>query len=781
MRVRIAGVAAAALLASAACDSRKAPEAPAGEPASADVGAQGARSEPEGGAVALDASGQKVVNVMRFEQGRVLGDGRVGLTALAGDADPVVRARVALAIGRVGDAGGLEALGKLVADKEAPVRAQAAFGLALLAAEAGKDKAALAKARGLILAAWEAEREGDEAVRVALAWALRKVGGEGAEGVSKALHEALRDDALAVQGEAMRSFALLARFEPLTPGLKSDEVIQRLRMRAADTDTALRGPATYALMRLADAAHAPELRQTAEQRRPEGERADAIRGLTAMKVFEIGLMRAALLPPPDSTEENPEPVDLRGDAMTQVEAVRHLARAGDDKAMVLTAAVVDDFLPTLAEHGNDLNAPRFHVFLTLVEGLPGFADKARAKALLEKIHAATLEGKALTREDASRGERLNAALLRCAAAKGLDVLSGALGKTPGCGKGALSPLAQRATEIEAAMALETPALDKVRWLQERYADSDDKGKIALVSAAAELVPKDEAAPKDAKGKPEVVKKAEVKGPDPLAQELEKMARAAVKEGDPILRGLGLTLAGDLGFEGAAALVRAALGARASDKAPGDSLDEVLGGLDALGKLNDAESVELLTSWTANPAPVVRRRAIEALRAIDEKAAPATLVPALADPHPEWVSPKPVSVVLRTTRGNMTIALRPDLAPATVDSFLTLSRKGFYNGLTFHRVIANFVAQGGDPRGDGNGGPGYTLPSEWSMTPYKVGTVGMAHAGKDTEGSQFFITHTSHPHLDGGYTVFGEVTEGLEAVLLLQPGDQITGVEFVDPP
>ena len=103
-------------------------------------------------------------------------------------------------------------------------------------------------------------------------------------------------------------------------------------------------------------------------------------------------------------------------------------------------------------------------------------------------------------------------------------------------------------------------------------------------------------------------------------------------------------------------------------------------------------------------------------------------------------------------------------------FLHLVRNGFYDGLTFHRVVPDFVVQGGDPTGTGWGGPGYTIRSEWSPRPYVRGTVGIAHSGKDTGGCQWFVTLSEQPHLVGRYTVFGEVTRGMDVFDLMQPGD-----------
>ncbi len=124
----------------------------------------------------------------------------------------------------------------------------------------------------------------------------------------------------------------------------------------------------------------------------------------------------------------------------------------------------------------------------------------------------------------------------------------------------------------------------------------------------------------------------------------------------------------------------------------------------------------------------------------------------------------------TDRGTFTIRLDGRRAPNTCATFLELIRRGFFDGLAFHRVVPDFVIQGGDPDGTGWGGPGFTIRSEWSDAPYERGTVGIAHSGKDTGGSQFFVAHSAQPHLDGRYTVFGKVVDGMEIVDLVQPDD-----------
>ncbi|MDX8364776.1 peptidylprolyl isomerase [Cytobacillus sp. IB215665] len=126
-------------------------------------------------------------------------------------------------------------------------------------------------------------------------------------------------------------------------------------------------------------------------------------------------------------------------------------------------------------------------------------------------------------------------------------------------------------------------------------------------------------------------------------------------------------------------------------------------------------------------------------------------------------------------------LYPNEAPNTVDNFEKLANEGFYNSLTFHRVIPGFVSQGGCPQGTGTGGPGYTIKCETEGNPHKhvPGAFSMAHAGRDTGGSQFFIVHEAQPHLDGVHTVFGQVTSGLDTVLNMKNGDVMKTVEVFD--
>jgi cyclophilin family peptidyl-prolyl cis-trans isomerase len=138
--------------------------------------------------------------------------------------------------------------------------------------------------------------------------------------------------------------------------------------------------------------------------------------------------------------------------------------------------------------------------------------------------------------------------------------------------------------------------------------------------------------------------------------------------------------------------------------------------------------------------------------------------------------KPVTATINTVRGPIRLEMFGADAPITVWNFLSLARSGYYRNTRFHRVVPNFVAQDGDPRDDGNGGPGYAIRDEMNPRRYERGAVGMALSGPDTGGSQYFITHSPQPHLDGHYTVFARVVRGYDVLDKLVQGDLITRVD-----
>lgn len=138
-------------------------------------------------------------------------------------------------------------------------------------------------------------------------------------------------------------------------------------------------------------------------------------------------------------------------------------------------------------------------------------------------------------------------------------------------------------------------------------------------------------------------------------------------------------------------------------------------------------------------------------------------------------------IINTEKGEMKVELYSDDAPGTVDNFVKLSKEGFYDGLTFHRVIPDFVIQGGCPQGTGVGGPGYTIDCELDgeLQYHDRGVLSMAHAGRNTGGSQFFICHSRNntAHLDGNHTCFGKVFEGVEVIDQIRQGDKINSIKI----
>jgi peptidyl-prolyl cis-trans isomerase B (cyclophilin B) len=156
---------------------------------------------------------------------------------------------------------------------------------------------------------------------------------------------------------------------------------------------------------------------------------------------------------------------------------------------------------------------------------------------------------------------------------------------------------------------------------------------------------------------------------------------------------------------------------------------------------------------------------------------------------QWRTPPEMTIdpkksyhaTIETNRGNIELDLYPQYAPKTVNNFVFLAGEGFYDGVKFHRVISNFMIQGGDPTGTGSGGPGYRFEDEFSGNPLKHESkvISMANAGANTNGSQFFITHTPQPHLNNKHTVFGKVTSGSDIVDAIRQGDTINKVTITE--
>jgi cyclophilin family peptidyl-prolyl cis-trans isomerase/HEAT repeat protein len=230
-----------------------------------------------------------------------------------------------------------------------------------------------------------------------------------------------------------------------------------------------------------------------------------------------------------------------------------------------------------------------------------------------------------------------------------------------------------------------------------------------------------------------------------------------------------------GFEdaGSADLLRSRYG----DLKPQTDVEGKLAIIDAVASLEKLKSIDFLKLRLSDPDLACALRASQRLRRLtgeDLRGLIGKRPCNLPFTVKEWDG---ASALIRTGKGAVTIVLYGKDAPVTVSNFISLAQKGFYRGLTFHRVVPDFVIQGGCPRADGSGGPGYSFPCEITRHRYRRGSVGMALSGKDTGGSQFFITHGPTPHLDGLYTLFGQVTEGQDVVDSISEGDRIEDIEI----
>ncbi|MCC6396558.1 MAG: peptidylprolyl isomerase [Bacteroidetes bacterium] len=216
----------------------------------------------------------------------------------------------------------------------------------------------------------------------------------------------------------------------------------------------------------------------------------------------------------------------------------------------------------------------------------------------------------------------------------------------------------------------------------------------------------------------------------------------------------------------------------------DDLESMLEIIAALGSWGDTRAVLPLLDQLRQRDRTI---AVAAARALTRLTGADYLSRVPADPEPFFTDfdfpylsslPETLQVTIETARGEVAAEFYKSAAPFTVMALVKLSQqRGYFRGLTFHRVVPNFVSQGGCPRGDGWGGPGFTLRSEFSLMRYEEGTIGIASAGKDTEGSQFFVTHSPQPHLDGRYTIVGRVVQGMDVVRAIQRDDRIFDVKI----
>jgi cyclophilin family peptidyl-prolyl cis-trans isomerase/HEAT repeat protein len=317
-------------------------------------------------------------------------------------------------------------------------------------------------------------------------------------------------------------------------------------------------------------------------------------------------------------------------------------------------------------------------------------------------------------------------------------------------------------------------------------DPDWSVRAALAAALASL-PRDAATPllvalandPDARVQPSALGAlAELQAADQQALFLDKLGAQ-----DVIVRAAAAEALGSIKAASASGALVTAFDAAARD----EMYNARTAILDALVAIDPAQARPLVDRALQDPDWAVRVHAAALLKKIEpgldvsDRIRPASSVfDAAVYEAPQVVDPQySTQVYLETDKGTIQIELAMLDAPLTVFNFVRLARKGFFDGLAFHRVVPDFVVQDGDPRGDGAGSPGYTIRDEINQRPYLRGTVGMALDWADTGGSQYFITHGPQPHLDGRYTVFGQVVSGMEVVDALVRGDIVRRVRVWD--
>jgi cyclophilin family peptidyl-prolyl cis-trans isomerase/HEAT repeat protein len=454
--------------------------------------------------------------------------------------------------------------------------------------------------------------------------------------------------------------------------------------------------------------------------------------------------------------------------------VRSLALRGLTAALADSAAIPRDAL--IQVHHRYVTDPDYTVRINAIRSLGAFQAEAAADILTALLESSDRHVRVAAMESLGRiGSAARASVARLAAVARSEAEHVYLRQT------ALETLALVDTAEARAVALELRGRESWRLrlasaraigrsapsgAEQRGLIRDPDGRVAAGALAASL-----AALGDSVAPLQNVLLEQLAAPDPVV-------RATAAEGLATLRD--------------PATLAALLDAYAAARSDTDN-DAALATLSALAALR-SERLDPARAFFArfprSPDFLVRRRAAELFPSVAEESWGA-VGPAETRHSPEvyrslvqrWSAPRSTAalpeVEIVTELGSVRLRLHGDVSPLTVYNFLELARRGYFDGQEWPRVVPNFVVQGGDPRGDMSGGPGYSIRDEISPLRYGVGSVGMALSGPDTGGSQFFLTHSAQPHLDGVYTLFGEVSGGQELLEQLLPGDRIIQVRSVE--
>ncbi len=701
-------------------------------------------------AVAPTPAGGAAGDLVADTDARTLTDRmREGLLA----SGPERRRAAALALARLHDPAALPLLRDALRDTDPEVRRNAALGLGAFEDQAPPE------AERILLGTLAAETV--PANRAAMLWDLGRIAPDAG---STALREGLSDDAPEVRAGACRGLGALGlrgkTIDVATLGLlasrAADDAAVSTRIACAFALTRARPPSAEAAA--ASAGIARDLGRATRDADPD---------LREMATRAYARFDGATLERLAELASDPE-------WRVAVHAFRGLARRSTGATdgtlgralRALTAQVVAD--PAL------LSGPRLHVVLAALDASASVAAGPSVFAAAEDAFA-RLGALGPGQDARSRG------LAHCAAAKLVDLGRRWPSRLEHCGFGAVDATERSASMAEVVGAVQGADPQRFIYLQRLYRAGDVRVKEAVLGAlpsvsdpgvlpllAQALRATDAgilAAAADALGTLAPKLRA---GPSAAAPSDGGTMDAGVPEDAGLARVPSPPLAEDVRV-GMRACFRQL---RATDELEG--LISWVGAVEALGARELAPDLrQLRRHWNAT----LRAKVRTALEALGE--------PVVGADHAEVPNPIDLEdlappgslphVVVETSRGPVELELMPAEAPTTVARFLDLAARGYFDAKTFHRVVPAFVVQGGDPRGDGYGGPGWSQRCEDNRVQYVRGTVGMALAGRDTGGSQFFITHDVEPHLDGRYTAFGRVVRGMDVVDRLQVGDAIRRV------
>ncbi len=673
-----------------------------------------------------DEGAAEYAEIVRLEGARELANGR--LVALANAGEGRLRARAIFALGRVGGAEARAVLRALLADPEPRLRVVAIDALGLT----GAPEAAGALLD--LLAAAGPSGNLDFATAT-----LRTLGRVGDAHAARAMTASLASPDSPTRSAAALALGALGR-RKVVIGAEARAALIGL---VGDRAQSVRYGVAYALLREVPRTIDRSVEQALITLSADSD--DEIRALAVRALAERGMKKDALL------------VAALDDAdwRVRVQAVRGLAERGPRARKRLAEFAADEWA-VLAQDEALLASPRIHPVLEAYDKLASHASQV--VGLLGRPVAATATG----------AGRLAADLVACrAAALRARAGAGTLAEVATCSSGTWSP--REAERLALALVAEKAGKPRARAaLVMAHARSTDAAvRGAAAAAAVSLVGKGAADDDDDDDNDDDA--------GATGAAAQGVVLAALTESDAIVLGFvteAIATRADRGRVPASWL--GALRARASDAAL--PVDVRLGLIDALCRAKDRSAESVLRAAHAGSVTAVAERARECWQSLSgEDLGPRAAGPMPLPPVTPAPTPQPVRLVVETTRGRVAIELSPYFAPWSAAVLTAVARSGAYDGTSWHRVVADFVVQGGDPTGTGMGGPGYLVPAEPSAQRYLRGTVGIADSGPDTGGSQFFVMHSAAPHLEGRYTIVGQVVKGLEVIDLLIPGDRIVSV------